>query len=140
MKIRIALAHLALLAALAAPLPALAQGTMPSLDDGRAAHQSGNFAEAHRIFHHYALSGDAAAQTNLGTMYANAQGVAQDHAEAARWYRLAAEQGQPHAQYSLGVIYANGRGVAQNYAEAARWWSLSAAQGNASAQYSLGLR
>lgn len=60
---------------------------------------------------HAAEQGDAAAQYNLGGMYANGWGVPQDYAEAVRWYRLAAEQGYAFAQYNLGHIYSTGEGV-----------------------------
>ena len=42
--------------------------------------------------------GDADAQFNLGFMYDNGRGVAQNDAEAVRWYRKAAEQGDAGAQ------------------------------------------
>ena len=50
-----------------------------------------------------AEQGFAAAQYNLGLMYANGQGVHQDDAQAVRWYRKAAEQGYAKAQYNLGL-------------------------------------
>ena len=59
-------------------------------------------AEAGRWYRLAAEQGDAAAQRNLGLMYANGRGVPEDDAEAVRWYRLAAEQGLASAQYSLG--------------------------------------
>ena len=49
-------------------------------------------------FQNYAEQGNAAAQGNLGRMYANGEGVPEDDAEAVRWYRLAAEQGYAAAQ------------------------------------------
>jgi hypothetical protein len=51
------------------------------------------------------------AQNNLGWMYLNGKGVAQDDAEAAQWYRKAAEQGFADAQNMLGWMYQNGQGV-----------------------------
>ena len=45
--------------------------------------------------------GDAAAQINLGAMYAAGAGVPQDDREAVRWYRLAADQGLAEAQSAL---------------------------------------
>jgi TPR repeat protein len=45
-------------------------------------------------------------------MYAEGQGVPQDHAEAARWYRKAADQGNALAQFGLGLMYDQGHGVA----------------------------
>ena len=41
----------------------------------------------------------AAAQLNLGNMYADGQGVFKDDFEAVKWYRLAAEQGLAIAQH-----------------------------------------
>ena len=71
--------------------------------------------------------GDASAQSNLGYMYANGQGVTQDDKEAVKWYRLAADQGNASAQFNLGVMYANGEGVPEDFSEAYVWYSLSAA-------------
>ena len=75
---------------------------------------------------------DAAAQCNLGVMYAKGYGVAQDYAEAAKWYRKAAEQGYAPAQCKLGTMYVQGHGVAQDYAEAVKWYRKTADQGQCS--------
>ena len=83
--------------------------------------------------------GNASAQFNLGVMYADGQGVPQDHGEAAKWYRKAADQGNASAQFNLGVVYANGQGAPQDYGEAAKWYRKAADQGNASAQFNLGV-
>ena len=40
----------------------------------------------------------------LGGIYAEGEGVPQDHEEAVRWYRLAAEQGFANAQFNLGAM------------------------------------
>ena len=68
-----------------------------------------------------AEQGHAEAQFNLGTMYANADGVPKNDAEAVKWYRLAAEQGHAAAQFNLGLRYAYGAGVLKDEAEAVRW-------------------
>ena len=89
-----------------------------------------------------AESGNALAQTNLGLMYYNGQGVPQDYAEAMKWFRLAADQGDATAQFNLGLMYYkgyNGQGVPQDYAEAMKWYRLAADQGDALAQTNLGL-
>ena len=85
-----------------------------------------------------AEAGDADAQTNLGFMYGNGDGVPQDHAEAIAWFRLAAEQGHAVAQFALGLLYSVGVGVSQDYAEAVAWVRLAAEQGLADAQFNLG--
>ena len=82
-----------------------------------------------------AEQGDADAQSNLGVMYANGQGVPQDAAEAVRWYRLAADQGYALAQFNLGFMYDDSRGLPQDNAEAAQWYRLAADQGLAGAQH-----
>jgi TPR repeat protein len=83
--------------------------------------------------------GDALAQTKLGFMYSNGEGVPQDDVEAARLYRLAADQGDGGAQNNLGLMYADGRGVPHDDVEAVRWHRLAADQGFALAQYNLGV-
>ncbi|MCH7888538.1 MAG: sel1 repeat family protein [Proteobacteria bacterium] len=119
---RIALAA-ALLVSLAAPAWA-------GLDAGWAAYERGDYLAALREWRPLADRGHAAAQNNLGVMYAAGQGVKQDFAAAATWHRRAAEQGHALAQSQLGVIYGNGRGVPQDYVQAHLWFTLSAAQGN----------
>ena len=54
-----------------------------------------------------AEAGIAEAQSNLGHMYRNGEGVEQDHVKAAKWYRMAAKTGNAWAQYTLGLMYAN---------------------------------
>ena len=85
-----------------------------------------------------AEQGDADAQFNLGCVYDNGEGVAQDVREAARWFRLAADQGHTDAQYLLGAKYDYGRGVGQDDREAVRLYRLAADQGCESAQRTLG--
>jgi TPR repeat protein len=86
-----------------------------------------------------AEKGEAAAQSELGSMYDFGQGVTQDYAEAVKWLGKAAEQGHPRAQLLLGLHYQNGDGVRQDYAEAVKWLRKAADQGGAQAQYSLGV-
>jgi len=59
----------------------------------------------------------AAAQSNLGLMYADGQGVAQNYAEAVRWCRLAADQGNAAAQSNLGRQARSNHNVARNRGE-----------------------
>jgi TPR repeat protein len=78
----------------------------------------------------YRLAADqglARAQTSLGFMYDNGQGVVQDYEAAVQWYRLAADQGLAQAQNNLGGMYDNGQGVVQDYVQAHMWYNLAAA-------------
>jgi len=106
---------------------------------GLTAYESGDYATALREWTPLAKQGGAIAQTLLGTMYDEGQGVPQDNKTAVKWYRLAAKQGVSSAQFSLGLMYANGDGVPQDYNTAVKWYRLSAEQGNADAQGNLGV-
>jgi TIR domain/Sel1 repeat len=86
-----------------------------------------------------AAKGDASAMFNLGVLYHNGQGVAQDYAKAREWYEKAAAKGDASAMFNLGVLYENGFGVAQDYAKARAWYEKAAAKGQASAMFNLGL-
>ena len=85
-----------------------------------------------------AEAGDAAAQSSLGALYYNGQGVPQDFAKAAHWLRLAAHQGYAPAQFNLGILYDNGQGIPQDFAKAAYWFRLASKKRYAPAQFNLG--
>src|SRR6516164_10820540 len=123
----------------AADQPADGAPGVDPLEDGIAAYQRGDFVAALRLFQPLAERGDASAQCNLGVMYEQGRGVAQNYREAMRWFRLAALQGDASAQSNLGVMYYTGQGIAQDFREAMRWYRLGAGQGNAEAQLNLGV-
>jgi len=89
-----------------------------SFDDGLKAYNNGKYKEAVKWFKKAANQGNASAQTNLGFMYDNGQGVRQDYKEAVKWYKKAANQGDAGAQYNLGFMYKNGQGVRQDKSQA----------------------
>ena len=68
-----------------------------------------------------AEQGYAVAQFNLGLMYDQGKGVAQDYSAAMKWYQKAADQGYAYAQCSLGDMYDLGKGVDQSDATAVKW-------------------
>ena len=109
------------------------------LEDAIVAYNRGEYATALRLFQQLADKGSGIAQFNVGTMYANGQGVRQNYVEAVKWYGLAANQGSADAQHNLALLYANGQGVRQNYVLAYKWFSLSAAQGSTEAVKGLDL-
>ena len=80
-----------------------------------------------------------AERSNLGVMYEQGRGVAQNYREAMRWFRLAAVQGNSSAQSNLGVMYHKGQGIAQDYGEAMKWYRMAAEQRNPEAQFNLGV-
>lgn len=105
---------------------------------GVKAELSGDYATALSIFRPLAEHGNAGAQSQLGWMYDNGQGVAQNHAKAVYWWRKAAAQGDVGSQFNLGLMYAHGNGVPQDYGKAIYWYRKAAAQGMWVAQFNLG--
>ena len=83
--------------------------------------------------------GDAEAQYNLGLMYYQGKGVAQDYLAAMKWFRMAADQGHARAQCNLGGMYYQGKGVPQNTSEALRWLHKAQVQGDEKAKQGIEL-
>jgi TPR repeat protein len=103
-----------------------------------AAYKAGDFATAYKEFSRQAKRGDAFAQSNLGLMYSNGQGVAQNYELAMSWFDKAAEQGDTSAQYCIGVMHHKGQGVTQDFAQAISWYNKAAELGHAQAQTNIG--
>ncbi|VFU08195.1 tetratricopeptide repeat protein [Methylocella tundrae] len=106
----------------AAPLQCLAGSR---LREGMSAAAAHNYVKAAEIFLPLAVGGDARAQSYLGYMYANGEGVPQNYMVSAGWYHCAAGQGFPNAQYMLGLMYDRGQGVPQDYVMAYTWLNLA---------------
>jgi len=85
-----------------------------------------------------ATAGDIDAMNNLGVLYQNGKGVAQNYDKAREWFQKAADAGNADAMNNSGELYYYGRGVARDYTEARDWYEKAAATGNANAMYSLG--
>ena len=86
-----------------------------------------------------ALSGDVAAQFNLGMCYYSGDGVEKDPTQASIYFQLAAAEGDADAQFNLGTMYLNGEGVEKDANKAVIWYGNAARQSHADAQYNLGL-
>ncbi len=109
---------------------ALAAPAWAGFWDGVGAYNRGDYQKALREWTPDAEQGDGLAQNNLGILYDEGHGVAQDFARAAAWYRKAAEQGHDDAQNNLGRLYENGLGVEQDLVRAHMWYNLAATRGN----------
>jgi uncharacterized protein len=82
----------------------------------------------------------ATAQTHLGLMYANGEGVPEDDAKAVYWFKKAMLWGFYEPAYlNLGLMYEKGEGVPQDYATAVDYYAAAAKRGYAEAQSNLGL-
>jgi TonB family protein len=101
---------------------------------------AGDYAQALAWFGKAAEQGNAPAQINVGSMFANGMGgVSVDFRQAVAWYSKAAEQGNPQAQTDLGFMLADGRGISLDYKQAAFWYRKAADQGYAPAETYLGM-
>jgi len=96
------------------------------LEDGIAAHEAGDFPAALRVLQPLAEQGIAQAQTFLGLMHDEGNGVPLDDVQAIQWYRLAAGQRDARAQFLLGTMYDFGEGVPEDNAQAVQWYRLAA--------------
>ncbi len=74
---------------------------VPTFDDGKAAYNKGDYAQAIKIWGPLATQGNADSQNNLGVMYVMGIGVTKDDQEALKWFRLAAAQGTEPAKEAL---------------------------------------
>jgi len=70
-------------------------------------------------------AGYVPAQVELGRIYRDGEGVAQDFAEAMRWYEQAANSGDVGAQLFVADGYAYGMGVALDRVEAYKWYEIA---------------
>jgi uncharacterized protein len=121
---------IAVLGFLLVTVSACDDGVSNGTDDGVSNGTDAYYAKKLELLRQAANQGEAFAQSNLGAMYKDGQGVSQDYAEAAKWYRLAAEQGYAAAQTNLGFMYDNGQGVIQNNVIAHMLYNLAGAQGS----------
>jgi uncharacterized protein len=81
--------------------------------------------------------GHRESQYEVGLMYANGVGVAQDLVQALHWIRQAAEKGHAPAQYLLATSYGNGELVEQDDHQALKWYIKAAEQDHPKAIYKL---
>jgi hypothetical protein len=84
-----------------------------------------NYVEAAKWWCKAAEQNLAHAQYNLGVLYHEGQGTAQDDIEAVKWIRKAGEQNFALAQHNLGVCYEKGQGVVKDAVEAVKCYRKS---------------
>ncbi len=119
------------------PLAQSAAAEFRNPDLALAAYERRDFRNALGYWLPRAEGGDARAQTWIGVMYLDGQGVRQDAAEAMRWLARAAAQDYGEASYRLGVIHHFGHGVTPDTARAVRNYRAAAERGHVMAQITL---
>ena len=93
-------------------------------------YEAKHYSEAYEVFRELALDGHAGAESMLGVMYYNGQGVPKNEAIAAIWLFKAATKGVPSAQLALGSLHIKGQGVRPNVFEAYKWLRLAERSGD----------
>jgi len=87
-----------------------------------------------------ARAGDAKAQYNLATAYAEGKGIARNYPKALEWFTKSANAGVGASQYSLAAIYESGLVNGKpDLAQARAWYEKAAAQGDTKATERLAL-
>ena len=76
------------------------------------------------------MMGDAWAQCNLGTMYADGIGTKTDPVLAVSWWRKSARKGDNKAQYNLANAYIEGFGIRKSERLGVNWLKKAAANGH----------
>ena len=84
-----------------------------------------------------AIAGDAAADFEVATRFAEGHGVPPSNELAARWLERAAKQGLAPAQFRLGGLYEKGIGVKKDLAAARDLYAAAADKGNGKAMHNL---
>lgn len=84
-----------------------------------------------------AANGDASAQFELASRYADGRDIARDPKLAVLWFEKAARQGLAPAQYRLGTLYEKGVGVERNETVAHDLYQRAAEAGNVRAMHNL---
>ena len=97
-----------------------------------------SLAQAVEWYQAASTQGVAAAQTNLGLMYAQGRGVKQNYDEARKLWELAAVSGHPMAQFNLGLLYLQGLAGTPDERKASQYFLQAARQNVPDAQYALG--
>ena len=87
-----------------------------------------------KVIRLFANQGNANAQSRMGQMYYDGDGVPKSKKQDIIWYRLAAEQGDVDAQGNLGYMYDTGRGVPQDQVQAHMWYDLAVSRATGEAR------
>jgi TPR repeat protein len=84
-----------------------------------------------------AAGGNAAAQFEVASRFADGRGLTQSSAQAFAWYQRAAMRGFAPAQFRLAMLFERGAGVGADVERAKVWYRRAAEQGHVNAMHNL---
>lgn len=99
--------------------------------------EAGDYKEALKAFGRSAKEGNHDAQYQIGLMFLEGKGVAENPEDAAYWFRKAAQNGHVASQFEIGYCFANGIGVQHDARIAAEWFWRAAENGDPDAAFYL---
>jgi TPR repeat protein len=117
----------------------VAKSPAPGEDAAYEAFDQGKYLTALELAAKAAERGDPEANTLIGRIYGEGEGIAKNAALAAQWYARGAELGDAQAMFQLGMLLAEGEGVAKNRAAAAEMFEAAAVRRHPLANYNLAL-
>ena len=123
--------------ALAACATNVVQEKATRFDQGVAAYDAGDFAQAYQIWSKLAAENDLAAMRNTANLLRQGKGVAKDEHAAFELYKEAAEKGLVTAMANVADMYLAGEGVARDPKAAAGWYARAGIAGLSLAQVRL---
>jgi uncharacterized protein len=97
--------------------------------EGSELFEAGERSRSLKLFRRAADMGSIEAQTMLGNIYDEGDGVKESFATARYWYKRAVVRGCPEAAYNLGISYLN----RANTRWAVYWLNIAKTQGDDSA-------
>ena len=106
---------------------------------GMRALERKHYSTAMRAWLQLAEEGHAKAQNNIGHLYEEGLGVAQNYATALKWYKKAAAAELAEAEHNIGMLYSQGYGLEKNWREAVKWFRKAASKELPESLYMLGL-
>lgn len=104
----------------------------PSLQDGQAAFNRGNYDLAFSLWQTLATQGHADAQVFVGLSYANGWGVNKNSKLASHWYKKAAVSNNASGQFLLGLHLVTGKNA--DLPTGVMWLRRAADNGDTSAK------
>lgn len=110
-----------------------------TLEEAKQKLSQKDFAAAHAIYLALSNRNDAKACYNLGLMYQNGDGVAQNMDEAVKWYTKSADLGYREAQYMLASLVFQRQIHSISYPQAVAYYEQAAKQGHVKSQLNLGM-
>ena len=110
-----------------------------TLEEARQKLSQKDFAAARAIYLSLANQNDAKACYNLGLMYHDGDGVAQNMEEAVQWYTKSADLNYAEAQYMLASLVFQRQTQSISYPQAVAYYEQAAKQGHVKSQLNLGM-